>query len=183
MCKALEAPAQVKDERPRFVFLEIGDEKVQKERFASTCAPENHGVGHVVMMEVEKVRRVVVRFEDRQIFLTEMPVLRLATVESEEKGIIRVIGIEKIQRTEVKSVISGNCREKCVQEIVFLFVELGIVNTEDLIELGACPVHLRRVQVIDDDGEGKLAEIVPFELDLLNALPKFSNLGLLRIIG
>ena len=77
----------------------------------------------------------------------------------------------------------GNRREKCVQEIVFLFVELGIVNTEDLIELGACPVHLRRVQVIDDDGEGKLAEIVPFELDLLNALPEFPNLGLLRIIG
>jgi hypothetical protein len=134
------------------------------------------------MMEVEKVRRVVVRFEDRQIFLTEMPVLRLATVESEEKGIIRVIGIEKIQRTEVKSVIAGNRREKCVQEIVFLFVELGIVNTEDLIELGACPVHLRRVQVIDDDGEGKLAEIVPFELDLLDALPEFSHLGLFRIV-
>ena len=54
-------------------------------------------MGHVVMMEVEKVRGVVVRFEDRQIFLTEMRVLRLATVESEEKGIIRVIGIEKIQ--------------------------------------------------------------------------------------
>ena len=91
MCKALEAPAQVKDERPRFVFLEIGDEKVQEERFASTCAPQNHGVGHVVMMEVEKVRRVVVCFEDRQIFLTEMLVPRLATVESEQKGIIGVI--------------------------------------------------------------------------------------------
>jgi hypothetical protein len=84
------------------------------------------------MMEVEKVRGVVVRFEHRQIFLTEMPVLRLATVESEEKGIIRVIGIEKIQGTEVKSVVAGNCREKCVQEIVFLFVELGIVNTKTL---------------------------------------------------
>jgi hypothetical protein len=96
MCKALEAPAQVEDEGPRVIFLEVGNEKVQKERFASTCAPKNHGVGHVVMMEVEKVRGVMVRFEHRQIFLTEMPVLRLATVESEEKGIIRVIGIEKI---------------------------------------------------------------------------------------
>ena len=96
MCKALEAPAQVKDERPRFVFLEIGDEKIQKERFASTCAPENHGVGHVVMMEVQEVRCVVVRFENCQIFLTEMPVPRLATVKGEEKRIIGVVGIEKI---------------------------------------------------------------------------------------
>jgi hypothetical protein len=135
------------------------------------------------MMEVQEVRCVVVRFKNCQIFLTEMPVPRLATVESEEKGIIRVIGIEEIQRTKVKSAIAGNRREKCVQEIVFLFVELGIVNTEDLIELGACPVHLRRVQVIDDDGEGKLPEIVPFELDLLDAFPEFANLGLFRIVG
>jgi hypothetical protein len=140
-------------------------------------------MGDVAVMQVQEVRRVVVRFKNREIFLTEMPVLKLATVESEEKGIIRIIGIEKIQGAEVKSVIAGNRREKCIKQIGFLFVELGIVNTEDLIELGACPVHLRRVQVIDDDSEGKLAEIVPFELDLLNALPKFSNLGLLRIIG
>src|SRR5579859_6041269 len=183
VCEALEAPAQVKDERPRFVFLEIGDEKVQKERFASTCAPENHGVGHVVMMEIEKVRRVVVRFEDRQIFLTEMPVLRLATVEGEEKRIIGVVGIEKIKRPEVKQVVAWDGGEKSVQEIVFLFVKLGVVNTEDLVELGARAVHFRRVQVINHDGEGKLAEIVSLELDLLDALPEFPNLGLFRIVG
>jgi len=135
------------------------------------------------MMEVQKVRRVVVRFENRQILLTEMPVLRLATVESEEKGIIRVIGIEEIQRPEIKRVIAGNCREKCIEKVVFLFVDLRIVNTEDLIELGARAVHLRWVQVINDDSEGKLAEIVPLEFDLLDALAKFSNLRLLRIIG
>jgi hypothetical protein len=140
-------------------------------------------MGDVAVMQVQEVRGVVVRFKNREIFLTEMPVLKLATVESEEKGIIRVIGIEKIQRTKVKSVIAGNCREKCVQEIVFLFVELGIVNTEDLIELGACPVHLRRIQIIDNDGEGKLAEMVPSELEFLDALPEFPNLGLFRIVG
>src|SRR6266851_1414168 len=183
MRKALEAPAQVKDERPRFVFLEIGDEKVQKEGLASTSASKNHGMGDVVVMEVQEVRCVAVRFENRKILLTEMPVLKLATVKGEEKRIICVVGIEKIQRTEVKSVISGNCREKCVKENLFLFIKLCVVNTEHLIKLGACQVHLRRVQVIDDDGEGKLAEIVPLELDLLNALPKFANLGLLRVIS
>ncbi len=140
-------------------------------------------MGDVAVMQVQEVRRVVVRFKNREIFLTEMPVLKLATVESEEKGIIRIIGIEKIQGAEVKSVIAGNCREKCIKEIGFLFVELGIVNTEDLIELGACPVHLRRVQIIDNDGEGKLAEIVPLELEFLDAFPEFPNLGLFRIVG
>src|SRR6266849_8420156 len=134
------------------------------------------------MMEVEKVRRVVVCFEDRQILLTQMAILTLATVKGEEKRIIGVVGIEKIKRPEVKSVIAGNCREKCVQEIVFLLVKLSVVNTEDLIELGACPVHLRRVQVINDDGQGKLAEIVPLELDLLDAFAEFPDLRLLRIV-
>src|ERR1051325_8268518 len=106
----------------------------------------------------------------------------LATVESEEKRIIRVIGIEKIQRPEVKRVVAGNCREKCVEKVVFLFVELGIVNTKNLIKFGACTIHLHRVQVIDNDGEGKLAEIVALKLDLLDAFPEFSNLRLLRII-
>jgi hypothetical protein len=43
------------------------------------------------MVKVQEVRCVVVRFENCQIFLTEMPVPRLATVESEQKGIIGVI--------------------------------------------------------------------------------------------
>ena len=56
------------------------------------------------------------------------------------------------------------------------------MHTEDLIKLGACMVHPRRVQVVDDDGEGKLAEIVPLELNLLDAFPEFPNLGLFRIV-
>jgi len=110
-------------------------------------------MGNVTVMEVQEVRGVVIRFENRQVLLAEMQVPTLATVESEEKRIIRVIGIEKIQRPEVKRVVAGNCLEKRVEKVVFLFVELGIVNTKNLIELGACTVHLRRVQVIDDDSE------------------------------
>ena len=140
-------------------------------------------MGDVAVMEIQEVRGVVVRFQDRQVLLTEMRVPTLATVESEEKGIIGIIGIEKIQGSEVKSVIAGNCREKCIEKVVFLIVELGIENTEDLVELGARTVHLRLIQIIDDDCKGKLAEIVPLELDLFDALTEFPHLGLLRIIG
>jgi len=140
-------------------------------------------VGDVAVMEIQEVRGVVVRFQDRQVLLTEMRVPTLATVESEEKGIIGIIGIEKIQGSEVKSVIAGNRSEKCIEKVVFLIVELAIENTEDFIELGAGTVHLRLIQIIDDDCEGKLAEIVPFEFDLFDALTEFPNLGLLRIIG
>ena len=84
------------NEGPRVVLLEIGNEEVQKKRFASAGAPKNHGMGDVALMKVQEVRGVVIRFENCQIFLTKVRVLTLATVESEEKGIIRVVGIEKI---------------------------------------------------------------------------------------
>jgi len=57
----------------------------------------------------------MVRFENRQILLTEVAVLTLATVKGEEKRIIGVVGVEKIKRPEVKSVIAGNCRQKCIE--------------------------------------------------------------------
>ena len=110
-------------------------------------------MGHVPVMEVQEVRRVVVRFENREIFLPEMPIPRLATVEGEEKGKIRVVRVEQVEGAEVEDVIAGNRREKCVQQVVFLFVKLRVMNAEHLVELGACPVHFGQVEVIDDDGE------------------------------
>src|ERR1700722_13097244 len=50
--EAFEAASEVKNEGPRVVFLEIGDKKVQKERFSGSSSSENHGVGHVPVMEV-----------------------------------------------------------------------------------------------------------------------------------
>ena len=103
-------------------------------------------------------------------------------MEGEEKGKVGVVGVEQIQGPEVESVVAGNCREECVQKVVFFFVELGVVNTEDFVELGARPVHLGQVQVVDDDGERKLAEVVAVEFDLLDALAEFPNLGFFRIV-
>ncbi len=76
------------------VLLKVRDEEIQKERFARAGAPEDHGVGHIPVMEVQEVGRVVVRFENRQIFLPKMPVARLATVEGEQE---REIGVIRVQ--------------------------------------------------------------------------------------
>ena len=83
--EAFKTSAQVEDERVRVVFLQIGDQEIEEERFSRAGPAENHGVGHIAVMEVQKVRRVVVGFENREIFLAEMLVARLATVEGKEK--------------------------------------------------------------------------------------------------
>jgi len=105
-----------------------------------------------------------------------MQVPRLATVKGKEKRVIGVIGIEKIEGAKVKVVIAWNSGKERVEKVVFLFVELGVVNTEDLVELSASAVHLRQIGVIDNDSERILAEIIALEFDLFDALPKFPDL-------
>ena len=67
--QALEAPAQIENEGVRLVLLEIGDQEIQQERLSRAGPPENHGVGHVAVVEIQEVRRVVVGLKDREIFL------------------------------------------------------------------------------------------------------------------
>jgi hypothetical protein len=50
----------------------------------------------------------MVGFEYREIFLTEMVVLVFATVQGEQKRIIRIIRVEQIHITEVEDVVAGN---------------------------------------------------------------------------
>ncbi len=107
----------------------------------------------IAVVEIQEVRGVVVGFEDGEIFLPEMAIARLATVEGEQKREIGIVGVEQIQVAEIEGVVAGNRREKCVQEVVFLFVELGVVDAEDFVEFGARPVHLRQVEVVNHDGE------------------------------
>ena len=82
MREAFKTSAQIEDERVRVVFLEIGDEEIKQKRFTRTRPAENHGVGDIAVMQIQKVRRVMIGFEHREIFLAEMLVARLATVRA-----------------------------------------------------------------------------------------------------
>ena len=46
--------------------------KFSRNDFPGARSPENHGVGHIAVMEIQEVRRVVVGLEDGEIFLPEM---------------------------------------------------------------------------------------------------------------
>ena len=46
--------------------------KFNRKRFPGARSPENHGVGHIAVMEIQEVRGVVVGLKDREIFLPEM---------------------------------------------------------------------------------------------------------------
>src|ERR1700730_8019212 len=180
--EAFKAPAQIEDKGVRRVFLKIGDEKIQKEAFAGTRSPKNHGVGDVAVMQVQEVRGVVVGLKDGEILLAEMGIPRLATVKGEEEREIRVVGVEQIQRTQIEDVIAGHRREKGVQKVVLFFVKLGVVHAEDFIEVGARAIHLAHIEFVNHDGERKLAKVIPVQLNLLDAFAQFPDLGFLGIV-
>src|SRR6266404_6082648 len=50
--EAFKTPAQIEDEGVRVVFLQVGNEEVQKETFSRARSPENHGVRHIAVMEI-----------------------------------------------------------------------------------------------------------------------------------
>src|SRR5882762_9175967 len=124
----------------------------------------------------------MVGFENREIFLTEMTVLVFATVQGEQKRIIRIIRVEEKHITEVEDVIAGNSSEERIQKVVFLFVQLRVVNAEHLVELSACPFHFRQVEVVYNDGQREIAEVIAFKFDLLDAVPELSYLRFLRVV-
>src|SRR5258707_409996 len=111
-------------------------------------------------MKVQEVRCVMVSYKDGEILLPKMRIARLATVKCEEKRKIRVVGIEQVERTQVEDVIARYCREKCVEEIVFFFVDLGVMDAEDFVEICTCAVHLRQIEVVNYNGQRKVAVVI-----------------------
>src|SRR5208283_1728978 len=65
--KRLEAAADIEDEGQRFVLLCVLQQKNAKIRLATPCHPKNQRVGNLAVMQVQKIRRAVVRFEDSQV--------------------------------------------------------------------------------------------------------------------
>src|SRR5580704_7127425 len=110
-----------------------------------------------------------------------MEVARLATVKGEKEREIGVVGVEQIKRTQVEDVVARNRGEKGVQQVVFFLVELGVVDAEHFVEIGARSVHLGHFEVVNHDGQGKLTEVISVQLDLLDSFAQFPDLGFLGI--
>src|SRR6185437_1908240 len=122
-------------------LCQIRDEEIQHKRLTSSGTAENHRVGHIVVMEVQKVWGVMVGLQNLEVFLPELLVTRLATMEGEQKRKIGVIGVQQIQVAKVGSIVARNRCEEGMQEVVFLFVKLRVVDAEHFVEVGTGPVH------------------------------------------
>jgi len=46
--------------------------------------------------------------------------------------------------------LPGTAARNAFSRLYFFFIKLRVVNAEDLVELGASPVHFGKVEVIDE---------------------------------
>src|SRR6202034_3883153 len=91
--ETFKAPTQIEDERVRRVFLQVGDQEVQEKTFPGARSAENHGMAHIAVVEIQKVGRVVVGLDHRQIFLAQVVILRLATIQGEQQREISIVRV------------------------------------------------------------------------------------------
>ena len=90
----------------------------------------------------EIVRRAMIGFKDGQILLFQMTVGFVAGMQGEQERVIGIVGVEDQHGAEVEGVIAGNGREIRVEQVVSLFVKLGIVDTEGLVKISAGALDL-----------------------------------------
>src|ERR1700736_2133758 len=133
-------------------------------------------MGCIAVVQVQKVRRAVTRFKYREIFLTEIRVAGFAGIKGKEEGEIRVVGIQQVEIAKVKSVISWNRGEEGVEQVKPFVVKLGVMYAENFVELCGGAFDGCKIAVVQDDTQGKLAEVVAVKFNLLKAFAKFPHL-------
>src|SRR6516225_1445597 len=119
------------------------------------------------MVEVEEIRRPVVRFQDGQVLLLEVRVHRITAVEGEKKRIVSVVSVGDVHVAQVQGKVAGNGRKIRVQEVVAFLVKLSVVNAEDFVEVRAGTLDLGLVEIEDDDSQRELSEVVAVHLQRL----------------
>ena len=91
--------------------LEMGDEEIKQKGLAGPGASQRERARGVAVVEIERVRRVMIGLEDRQVFASQMPVFALAPVQGEQKGVVGVVGVGGQPAPDVGRMIGRDCGE------------------------------------------------------------------------
>ena len=70
------------------------------------------------VMQVQKVRRVIVGFERGKVLGTEMCIRLLSRQDREKKRQVGVVRIQQVQPAQIQSIIAGNRGEVSIELIV-----------------------------------------------------------------
>src|ERR1700722_18520414 len=101
----------------------------------------NQGMGNVAGMQVEKIWRAVVGFDDCQVLRAEIRVRLFTGKDRKQKRQIGVIRVQQIQLAEV--IVARHCGEIGVQLVVGFGKQIAVRVSEDASKLGLDLIEFR----------------------------------------
>ena len=98
-------------------------------------------MGHLAVVQVQEVRRVVVGLENRQILGVEVLIPSLAGQDGEEERQVGVVAVEQVQLAEVLRVVARHRSEERIELVVGLGEQCAVRVGEDTCELADLPIE------------------------------------------
>ena len=124
------AVPEIEDHGQRLVLLRVGDEEVQEKALAAARGAQHQRVPDVLDVQIERVRRVVRRLEDRQRLSLEVCAHSFALIEREHEAQIRRIRFQQRQTAQVVSAVPRDDAQPGVQKVVGLVEHSAVVDSE-----------------------------------------------------
>ena len=157
--------------------------KFRKNDFPDASRTEHDRVRPVLVVEVQEVRRAVVRFEHGQVLRSEVGVLAFASVQREQERKVGIVGAEEMHRTEVVGPVAGDRGEKSIQDVVPLFQQHGIVRGEHLESLSYGRLNgLQAVVRVQHQSHAEPPEVVAVDFHLAQASPEVRHESLGAVV-
>jgi hypothetical protein len=100
-------------------------------------------VSNVAGMQVEEVRRAVVRFEHRPVLRAEMLVRLFAGKDRKQKRQVGVVRVQHVQLAEVHRIVARHSSEISIQLVVGFCKQIAVRVGEDASKLGHELIDIR----------------------------------------
>ena len=177
----LEAAANIEDKRQWMVLLRILEQEVAEVGLAASGHAQNQGVRNFAVVQVQKVRRGIIGFKDRQVFRAEMLIPLLSRQNCEEKREIRVVRVQQQQAAQIHHVVAGHRSKVGVELVVGLNEQAPISIRKHARKLAHQPIDFVPVTAIENNGQRELAKRLAIA-QCPQAVAEVFDIGLLRFI-
>ena len=126
-------------------------------------------------MQVEGVRRLVRRLEDRQRFLSKVRADGVAVIEREQEAQVREVRLEQREPPKVVRAVARDDAQPGVQQVVGLLEEAAVVDGHRLHRLGGLLLQRARIRAVQHERQRAPPEEVAVDLELRQRVAELAD--------
>ena len=169
------AMPKVQDDGDGVVLLCVRDEKVQQKALATPGRPQHQRMTDILDVQVERVRGMVRRLEDRQRILPQVRADPLARVEGECETEIGKVRFEQCEPPHVVRAVPRHDTQPRVQQVVGFIEKPTVVNGHGFHGLGGLLLQRALVRAVQHDCQRTGSEKVAVHLKFGQRVPELAD--------